>query len=129
MAELKPFTRGYYPWKYLPSRAAAAAAIFMLLSYLLPTIQYPSRPESSSSSSNLRTTLLSLAGIESQPICLSLESDDSALGKVKHISRNSMYFLTGLIGNVKLPLDNDLHLMVGIGIDEWGAGFESVETA
>lgn len=67
--------------------------------------------------SELRTALLPLASVETQSICIGLESDLTSLGKVKHISWHSMDFLARLIRNIKLSLNDDLHLVVGIFVN------------
>ena len=40
-----------------------------------------------------------------------------------------MNFLACLIGNVEFSFNNNLHLVIGISVDEWCACFESVKAA
>lgn len=39
-----------------------------------------------------------------------------------------MHLLPGLVADIEFSIHDDLHLMVGVRIDEWSAGFESVES-
>ena len=52
--------------------------------------------------------------VKSKTIRRSSKSDLGTLGEEKHIPRRRSDLLTGLIGNLKLALENDLHLIVGI---------------
>ena len=40
-----------------------------------------------------------------------------------------MDFLARLVFDIEAAFDDDLHLVVGVGVDERGAGFEAVESA
>ncbi len=40
-----------------------------------------------------------------------------------------MNLLTRFVGNVEFSLHDDLHLVIGVSVDEWGACLESVEAA
>jgi len=39
-----------------------------------------------------------------------------------------MHLLPGLVADIEFSIHDDLHLMVRVRIDEWSAGFESVES-
>ena len=39
-----------------------------------------------------------------------------------------MHLLPGLVADIEFSVHDDLHLMVRVRIDEWSAGFESVES-
>ena len=64
---------------------------------------------------------------EAQPITIRRERNLGALGKIQHIARHGVHLLARLVLDVELALDDDLHLVVGVGVDERGALFEAVE--
>lgn len=68
-----------------------------------------------------------LPTVKPQPALLRLKSDDTPLGKEKHISLCRFDALSALIGDFKVAVDDDLHLVVGVGVDERGAGVEAKE--
>lgn len=77
----------------------------------------------------LRGVFGALAGVESQTVGISRESDNTALGKVEDVARLSVDLLAGLVRDGELSFQNDLHLVVGVGVDKWGAFLKAVETA
>lgn len=67
--------------------------------------------------------------VERQPVVVRRERDLSPLGEIKHISRAGSDLLARFIRDFELALEDDLHLVVGVGVDERGAFFQSVEAA
>lgn len=76
-----------------------------------------------------RRTLLPLARIERQAIILRRERNLRALRKEEHISRLSLNLLARLIGDGERALNDDLHLVVRVRVDERGALLQPVEAA
>lgn len=77
--------------------------------------------------SPLRRALSPLPCIKRESIIVRLEGDLGALGEVKHVAGHGMHALARLVGDVEGALDDDLHLVVGVCVDEGGAFFEAVE--
>ena len=67
--------------------------------------------------------------IERQSISLRRKGDLRSLGEIKHIPRRGRHLLARLIGNLKLALQDNLHLIVGIGIHQWGPFLQAIESA
>jgi len=76
---------------------------------------------------NLGCTLLALASVEGQAVGVGLEGNNAALGKVENITSNGVDGLTGLIADVELALQDDLHLVVGISVNKGSSLLESVD--
>jgi len=64
------------------------------------------------------TALLPLSNEEPKPKVIRRESDLRPLGEVQHISLGGMHFLASLVRDIEAPVDNDLHLMVGVLVDK-----------
>lgn len=60
----------------------------------------------------LRSALLPLARIESQPIVFRRKRDLGALGEVKYIPFSGVHFLPRLVADVEVAFEDDLHLIV-----------------
>jgi len=60
---------------------------------------------------------------ETQPPFYSLECDHASLRKEKHIALHCFDGLSTLIADLKVPIHDDLHLVVGVGVDEGSAWF------
>ena len=80
-------------------------------------------PLPSSSSSILSP----LPAIKPQPPLLRLKSNHTPLGKEEDIALRRLDTLPALIRNFKVTIHDDLHLVIGIGVDERGARVEAVE--
>jgi hypothetical protein len=39
-----------------------------------------------------------------------------------------VHLLPGLVADIEFSIHDDLHLMVRVRVDEWSAGFESIES-
>jgi hypothetical protein len=65
--------------------------------------------------------------IKGQPIRRRRKGNLTSLGEIKHISRFRQHRLARLVGDLKLAFQDDLHLVVGVLVDERGALFETVE--
>lgn len=61
--------------------------------------------------------------VECQSIRRRGKSNLCTLGEVKDVTRLSSDFLTGLVGDLEFALEDDLHFVVGVLVDEWGAFF------
>lgn len=94
--------------------------------YGLPP-RFPSPPDDPPFTSNLSGILPPLPAIKPQPPLLRLERDHAPLGKEEHIALRRLDTLAALIRDFKVTVHDDLHLVVGIGVDERGAGVETVE--
>lgn len=70
---------------------------------------------------NLRSTLLPRAAEESQAIVISGEGDLRALWEVEDVALDGLDAGAGLVLDVEVALDDDLHLVVGVLVHEWGA--------
>ena len=96
-------------------------------SFLPLTNQNESRQIPPIAHHHLCSSLTPLPGIKGQAIGLRLESDDRALGKVKHVPGDRVDLLPGLVGDVEFALHDDLHLVVRVRVDQRSACLESVE--
>lgn len=67
--------------------------------------------------------------IKSQPIRLGRKGNLGSLGEIKHIPRLSLHFLPGLIGDLEFALEDNLHLIVAVAVDQGSAFFKTVEAA
>lgn len=76
---------------------------------------------------NLSRPLPSLPHKEAQAITIRRERDLGALGEIKHVARDGVHLLPGLVLDVELALDDDLHLVVRVRVDERRALFQTVE--
>lgn len=65
--------------------------------------------------------------VESVAKVVSSEGDLAALGKVKHVARHRVHLVAGLVADVEAALEDDLHLVVGVLVDERRAFGEAVE--
>lgn len=61
--------------------------------------------------------------VECQSIRRRGKSNLRTLGEVKDITRFGSDFLTGLVGDFVFALEDDLHFVVGVLVDERGAFF------
>ncbi len=66
---------------------------------------------------------------EPQASLHSLESNHTPLGEEKHIALCSLHALSTLIRDFKVTIDDNLHLIVSVGVNERGAGVEAVEAS
>lgn len=64
---------------------------------------------------------------EAQSAILSLESDDTPLGKEEDIALSPLHALARLIRDLKVSLHNVFHLVVSVTVDEWLAGLKAKE--
>lgn len=86
----------------------------LLTSY--PFVIYPAVPNDP-----LRSILLPLPTEEPKPKIVRLKRNFRALGEIKHISFSSVHFLARLVRNVKAAVDDNLHLVVCVLVDEGSA--------
>ena len=68
-----------------------------------------------------------LTSVECQSSFLRRKSDLASLGEIKHISRPTCNLLTSLVADGKVAFQDDLHLMIGVGVVERSTWFEPVE--
>ena len=68
-----------------------------------------------------------LTSIECQSSLLSRKPDLASLGKIEYIPWPTCDLLTRLIADGKVAFQDDLHLMVGVGVVERSTRFEPVE--
>jgi len=73
--------------------------------------------------------LPSLSTKEPQASLHSLESNHTPLGEEKNIALCSLHALSTLIRDFKVTIDNNLHFIVRVGVDERGARVEAVEAS
>lgn len=64
---------------------------------------------------------------EPQPALLRFKRNHAPLWKEEDIPLFRLHALPALIRNLKVAVNDDLHLVVGVGIDERGTRFEAVE--
>lgn len=76
---------------------------------------------------HLCSTLSPLSSIKSQSIITRLKLDLTTFREMEHISRNSMDCLPSFVRDVKGTFKDDLHLVVGVGVEEGSPLFETVE--
>ena len=88
-----------------------------------PSFLLPTRSSSPSSSSILPP----LPTIKPQTPLLRLKSNHTPLGKEEDIALRRLDTLPTLIRDFEIAIHNDLHLVIGIGVDERGARVEAVE--
>jgi hypothetical protein len=74
-------------------------------------------------------TYSSLADEESKTEVLSSEGDFGSLWEVEDIPLLGLNLLAGLVADGELAINNDLHLIVGVLVDERGALLEAVEAS
>jgi hypothetical protein len=79
---------------------------------------YAKRPHGESITSISSTALLPLPNKEPKPKVLGRKSNLRPLGEIKHISLGRVHLLARLVRDVKAPVDNNLHLMVGVLVDK-----------
>ena len=77
----------------------------------------------------LRSALGPLPRVKRQSITLRGKGNLGAFGEKENIAGYGVHFLAGLVFDVIFALDDDFHLVIGVGVDEGGAFFEAVETA
>lgn len=71
---------------------------------------------------------LPLPTIETQPSLLSPKRNLTSFRKKEHIPLPCLHFLSSLIRNLKIPINNDFAFIVCVFVDELWAGVETVET-
>jgi len=76
---------------------------------------------------SLTTSNLSLPAEESQAKRRARKGDGAALGKVQHVALDGVHFVAVLVANVELAINNHLHLMVVVGVNQRGALLLAVE--
>lgn len=62
-----------------------------------------------------------------QPVRRRCERYLRALGEVEHVARSRRHLLARLVGDFKLALEDDLHFIVGIFVNQRGAFLQPVE--
>jgi len=72
-------------------------------------------------------TLFSLTTVETQAIAVGGKCDFAALGEIEDIAGRGMNRLTSFIRDVEFSFHNDLHLIIGVGVDQRCALLKSVE--
>ena len=82
----------------------------------------PKRPVPNSS-----TILPPLSHKKPQPAPLRLKRNHAPLRKEKHVALRRLDALPALVRDLKVTVNDDFHLVVGVGVDERGAWFEAVE--
>lgn len=99
------------------------------LMYIRRALRRPLSPLSSlkSISTNFPAKADMITYVERQPVVVRRERDLRPLGEIKHISGGGSDLLARFIRDFELALEDDLHLVVGVGVDERGAFFQSVE--
>lgn len=65
--------------------------------------------------------------VECQTIRLGRKGNLRSLGEIEHIAGTGSDLLACLIRDLELPLQDDLHLIVGVGVDERGTLLQTVE--
>jgi hypothetical protein len=78
---------------------------------------------------SLRTIPLPLPNKKPQSKIIRLKHNLTPLRKEKHIPLLSLHFLARLVADVEVAVDNNLDLVVGVGVFERCAFLEAVETA
>lgn len=78
---------------------------------------------------HLEGTLLLATSVEGQGTTLSRECDGSAVGEVEDVAGTSLDLLASGVLNGEVALNDDLHLVVGVGVGEGLAGGHAEETA
>lgn len=76
---------------------------------------------------NLRLSLPPLPAIKAQPTLLRLECNDATLRKEEDVPLRCLDALPALVRDLKIAVHDDLHLVVGVGVDERGARVEAVK--
>ena len=105
-------------------RAAKAEAVLFANNQSKPSRSYH---QPFPSPRNLRSVLRPLPTKKSQPPFLRLERNHAALWEKEHVALCRLDTLPTLIRYFKIAVHNDLHLVIGIGVDERGARLEAVE--
>jgi len=67
----------------------------------------------------------SLANEVSHPVVVSGESDGAAFWEIEEITSNGGDCLAGVVGNVELPIDDQLHFVVLVGVRHRLAGLKA----
>lgn len=120
--------------KHLPSKQNRAPNYPPHLLPESPSPSCPSSPPSHPTPAPLPTLTLSLssilpplATIKPQPALLRLKRNDTPLGEEKHIPLARLDALPARVRDLEVAVDDDFHLVVGVGVDERGARVEAVE--
>jgi len=74
-----------------------------------------------------RRTLLPLSGVEGVAVVVSRERDLAALWEVEDISRYRVHLVARLVTDVEAALEDDLHLVIRVLVDQRRALLEAVE--
>jgi len=75
----------------------------------------------------LCAVLWTLTNVERQAKVLGRERDLAALGEVEHITLDGVHLVARLVGNIEVAVNDDLHLIVVVAVDERSTLLQAVE--